>query len=66
MALSYTVNELRELLKSLTQDLEKSAWGNMTAAQRVRTGTVRLEKIARVYRRESMLETKNNKTKKTK
>jgi DNA-binding protein H-NS len=63
MALNDTIKNVRNLLANITQDLEKADNGNKAAAQRVRTGTVKLEKIAKLYRKESI---KNEKgTKKT-
>lgn len=54
MALKDTVKHLRDLLAHITHDLEKADNGNKAASQRVRTGTVRLEKIAKLYRKESI------------
>lgn len=54
MALKDTVKHLRDLLAHITQDLEKADNGNKAASQRVRTGTVRLEKVAKLYRKESI------------
>ncbi len=54
MALKDTVKHLRDLLANITQDLEKADNGNKAASQRVRTGTVRLEKTAKAYRKESI------------
>lgn len=54
MALKDTVKHLRDLLAHITQDLEKADNGNKAASQRVRTGTVRLEKVAKTYRKESI------------
>lgn len=54
MALKDTTKHLRELLSQITVDLEKADGGNKAASQRVRTGTVKLEKIAKVYRKESI------------
>ena len=54
MALKETVKHLKELLSHITHDLEKADGGNKAASQRVRTGTVRLEKLAKVYRKESI------------
>lgn len=59
MALKDNVKNLRELLAQITHDLEKADKGNKAASQRVRTGTVRLEKVAKVYRKESI---RNEKT----
>lgn len=54
MALKDTTKHLRELLSQITVDLEKADGGNKAASQRVRTGTVKLEKVAKVYRKESI------------
>ncbi len=54
MGLNETVKHLRELLAAISVDLEKAAGGNKAASQRVRTGTIRLEKIAKNYRKESI------------
>jgi hypothetical protein len=48
----------------LTIDLEKAANGNKAASQRVRTGTVRLEKTAKKYRKESIKAEKSGSFKK--
>ena len=49
MALQDSIKEVRTILANLTIDLEKAANGNKAASQRVRTGTVRLEKVAKKY-----------------
>ena len=50
----------------MTDDLQKAEGGNKAASQRVRTGTVRLEKVAKLYRKESIKTEKLTKgTKKT-
>jgi len=54
MSFKETINEMKELLGNISQDLEKSENGNKAASQRVRTGTVKLEKVAKVYRKESI------------
>lgn len=54
MGLHETTKHMRDLLCAISVDLEKSASGNKAAAQRVRTGTIRLEKIAKHYRKESI------------
>ena len=61
MALSNTVNEMRDLLSGIQADLEKAVGGNKAASQRVRTGTVTLEKIAKRYRKESIVTEKKTK-----
>ncbi len=64
MSLHETMNELDRLLANLTKDLVKAFRGNKTAAQRVRTGTIHLEKVAKVFRRESVAAEKTGKFKK--
>lgn len=54
MALKETTKHLRDLLCHITADLEKADNGNKAAAQRVRTGTVKLEKVAKLFRKESI------------
>ncbi|MBS4165142.1 Uncharacterized protein NEOC65_000189 [Neochlamydia sp. AcF65] len=66
MALKDTVKNLRDLLQNITNDLEKAEKGNKAASQRVRTGTVKLEKVSKLYRKESIKSEKTTKgTKKT-
>lgn len=54
MALKETIKHMRELLSHIEMDLVKAEGGNKAASQRVRTGTVALEKLAKVYRKESI------------
>ena len=54
MALNNTMHDMERLLKAIGDDLEKTLYGNKAAAQRVRTGTIRLEKIAKLFRKESI------------
>src|SRR5215831_18910992 len=54
MALKDTYKHMRDLLSEIVHDLEKADGGNKAASQRVRTGTVKLEKIAKLYRKESI------------
>lgn len=54
MALKDTIKHLRDLLNHITHDLQKAENGNKAASQRVRTGTVKLEKVAKTYRKESI------------
>lgn len=61
MALKDTIKHMRDLLNNIVQDLEKSDNGNKAASQRVRTGTVKLEKIAKMYRKESIKSEKTTK-----
>src|SRR5271166_2877134 len=64
MAFKDTIKHMRDLLASIQTDLEKAEGGNKAASQRVRTGTVKLEKIAKVYRKDSVASEKTNKGKK--
>lgn len=57
---------MKDLLNNITNDLQKADGGNKAASQRVRTGTVKLEKVAKLYRKESIKTEKSTKgTKKT-
>lgn len=64
MALNNTINTMNNLLCGISKDLEKATRGNKAASQRVRTGTVKLEKIAKLYRKESITAEKSGKFKK--
>lgn len=64
MALQQTVKQMQDLLSMITSDLEKANRGNKAASQRVRTGTIKLEKTAKLYRKESIKFDKANKGKK--
>lgn len=55
MTFKDTVNALKELTSAIAADLEKSLKGNGAASQRVRVNTVELEKIAKKYRKESIV-----------
>lgn len=61
MALKDTIKHMRDLLSHITHDLEKADGGNKAASQRVRTGTVKLEKVAKLYRKESIKTEKSTK-----
>lgn len=54
MALNSTVKNMRGLLEEIVADLAKAERGNKAAAQRVRVNTIRLEKTAKLYRKESV------------
>jgi len=60
------MHQLEQLLTSLTKDMIKAHRGNKTAAQRIRTGTIKLEKIGKVFRKESVRAEKTGKFKKKK
>lgn len=61
MALKDTINQVRQLLIGLCHDLEKAAEGNRAAAQRVRTGSIKFTKVAKIYRKESVAAEKGTK-----
>lgn len=61
MSLKDTYKHLKDLLAHITVDLEKSENGNKAASQRVRTGTVKLEKVAKLFRKESISNEKKTK-----
>lgn len=54
MALKDTCKNLRSLLECVQEDLGKAEAGNKAAAQRVRTCTIKLEKVAKLFRKESV------------
>ena len=66
MALNETIKNLNNLIHRISQDLAKTEHGNKAAAQRVRTGTIRLEKIAKHFRKESVQADKTGVLKKMK
>lgn len=63
MALKETTKQLKDLLNHIVHDVEKADGGNKAAAQRVRTGTVKLEKVAKRYRKESITSERTTKPK---
>lgn len=64
MALTDTMNQMSHLLAALEKDLIKVQRGNKAAAQRVRIGTIKLSKIGKGFRKESMQAEKIGKFKK--
>lgn len=58
MALKATTLHLKRILSDLHADLEKAERGNKSACQRVRTGTIHLAKISKIFRRESIAQQK--------
>lgn len=54
MALKETVLVMKKQLSEMSKDLDKSLKGNRSAAQRVRTNSIKLAKIAKTYRKESI------------
>ena len=63
MSLSDTMGKLENILTGLTKDLVKVGRGNRAAAQRVRVGTLRLEKVGKQFRKESVAVEKKPKKK---
>lgn len=61
MALKETIHRMKTLLTEVVTDLEKSVKGNKAAAQRARTATITLAKIAKTYRSESIAAEKKEK-----
>jgi hypothetical protein len=61
MAIKETYKHLKDLLVAITHDLDKAEGGNKAASQRVRTGTVKLEKVAKLFRKESIKAEKQTK-----
>lgn len=60
MSLKDTTKNLRTLLQDVSADLDKAENGNKAASQRVRTGTIKLEKIAKLFRKESIKSERSN------
>lgn len=59
MALKDTCATLGALIQAIQSDLEKASEGNKAAAQRVRTTSIKLEKVAKLYRKESVVAAKS-------
>lgn len=66
MSLAETMGKLENLLVNLTKDLGKVTKGNKSAAQRVRVGTLRLEKVGKQFRKESVSAEKAGRSRKAK
>jgi hypothetical protein len=64
MSLRDTMNQMNHLLAAVAKDLGKVCNGNKSAAQRVRTGTIKLEKISKIFRKESVAAEKSGQLKK--
>lgn len=64
MALKDTVTKMEELLAAIAKDMSKASTGNKAASQRVRTNTIKFEKIAKLFRKESVAAGKMQKGKK--
>ncbi len=65
MSLKDSYKTLKTLLESIQGDLDKAEAGNKAASQRVRTSTIRFEKVAKVYRKESIQADKSGGSKKS-
>jgi hypothetical protein len=63
MALIDTMNQMTHLLADLEKDLAKVQRGNKAAAQRVRIGTIKLTKVGKGFRKESVLAEKTGRFK---
>lgn len=61
MAFNDTMKKLEAVLTNVAKDLVKVKKGNKSAAQRVRVGTINLEKVARDFRKESLAGKKDEK-----
>ena len=67
MALKDTIKQMHHLLAAISKDLVKAEnKKNKAASQRVRTGSIKLAKIAKAYRKESVKEEKKGGFKKKK
>ncbi len=64
MALKDTTKHMNTLLTQICNDLSKAENGNKAASQRVRTCTVKLEKVAKLFRKESVANEKRGGTRK--
>lgn len=58
--------ELEGLLFQIKTDLNKAFSGNKSAAQRVRTGSIHFEQVAKMYRKLSIQENKEQEEQKRK
>lgn len=63
MVLRDTIHHMNQLLTDVSRDLGKVAQGNKTAAKRARTGSIKLAKIAKLFRKESIAAEKNGQIK---
>jgi hypothetical protein len=50
-----TIGAMKELMQKMCKDLDKTLQGNRTAAQRVRTSSVTFAKMAKTFRKESIV-----------
>ncbi len=54
MSFLQTTEELVDLLQTILEDVPKMLRGNKTAAQRIRTKTVKITKVSKIWRKESL------------
>ncbi|MBS0623733.1 MAG: histone [Verrucomicrobia bacterium] len=66
MTLKDTTKAMKTLLEGIVKDLDKAEAGNKAAAQRVRTSSIRFEKAAKLYRKESVKAAKSGELKRAK
>jgi hypothetical protein len=66
MSFIQTTEELAELLAQLLEDVPKAMKGNKTAAQRIRTKSVKFSKLAKIWRKESLDQERKKSQKKKK
>ena len=59
-----TTHQLEQILVSIVKELPKVGKGNKSAAQRVRVGTLKLEKMGKQFRKESVFAEKASLSKK--
>ncbi len=60
------MGQLENLLSEIARDLGKVLRGNRSAAQRVRVGTLRMEKVGKQFRKQSVHAEKAGKLRKLK
>ncbi|NGX48603.1 MAG: Histone H1-like protein HC1 [Candidatus Anoxychlamydiales bacterium] len=69
MVLKDTIKSMHKYLECIAKDLKKADKGNKAASQRVRTCTIKLAKVSKTFRKESVSDerktTKRKTTKKT-
>ncbi|NGX34878.1 MAG: Histone H1-like protein HC1 [Candidatus Anoxychlamydiales bacterium] len=66
MGLKDIVKSMYKYIECIAKDLKKAEKGNKAASQRVRTCTIKLAKVSKTFRKESVTEEIKSKKKKTK